>query len=123
VGKQTRLHVVQRVEPSAALAQVHPFVPFAPFLQPPVYKVPDVVQVTFCKIRTHGYLANRNRHQRFNEVLKKLKLPLHKGLIKIPMQIRMLEQFGIDINECPCCKNNTLKLVKVFYPWKQAGDG
>ena len=74
----------------------------------------------FTKIRTYGYLANRNRHQRINEVLKKMKLPLHKGLIKIPMQIRMLEQFGIDMDKCPCCKNNTLKLVKIFYPWKQA---
>ena len=84
----------------------------------------------FCKIRTFGYLANRNRHQRINEVLKKMKLPLHKGLIKIPLQIRMLEQFGIDVEQCPCCKNKTLKLAKVFYPclsgrlaWKQAGDG
>ncbi len=77
----------------------------------------------FTKIRTYGYLANRNRHQRINEVLKKMKLPLHKGLIKIPLQIRMLEQFGIDMDECPCCKNKTLKLVKIIYPWKQADDG
>ena len=84
----------------------------------------------FCKIRTYGYLANRNRHQRINEVLNKMKLPLHKGLIKIPLQTRMLEQFGIDMDECPCCKNKTLKLVNIFYPclsgrlaWKQADDG
>ncbi len=77
----------------------------------------------FCKIRTYGYLANRNRHQRINDVLKKVKLPLHKGLIKIPLQIRMLEQFGIDMDECPCCKNKTLQMIKVFYPWKQADDG
>jgi hypothetical protein len=74
----------------------------------------------FTKIRTYGYLANRNRHQRINEVLRKMKLPVHKGLIKIPLQIRMLEQFGIDMGECPCCKNITLKLIKVFYPWKHA---
>jgi hypothetical protein len=77
----------------------------------------------FTKIRTYGYLANRNRHQRINEVLTKMKLPLHKGLIKIPLQVRMLEQFGIDMEECPCCKNKTLKLVKVFYPWKRSDDG
>ena len=73
----------------------------------------------FTKIRTYGYVANRNRHQRINEVLKKMRLPLHKGLVKIPLQVRMLEHFGIDMNECPCCKNKTLKLVKIFYPWKQ----
>ena len=73
----------------------------------------------FTKIRTYGYLANRNRNQRINEVLGKMKLPLHKGLIKIPLQIRMREQFGIDMDECPACKNKTLKLVQIFYPWKQ----
>jgi Putative transposase/Transposase zinc-binding domain len=77
----------------------------------------------FTKIRTYGYLSNRNRHQRINEVLKKMKLPLHKGLVKIPLQIRMLEQFGIDTAECPCCKNKTLQLVKIFYPWKHSDDG
>jgi hypothetical protein len=77
----------------------------------------------FTKIRTYGYLANRNRHQRINEVLKKMKLPLHKGLIKIHLQIRVLERFGIDMDKCPCCKSKTLKLVKVFYPWKKGDDG
>ena len=77
----------------------------------------------FTKIRTYGYLSNRNRHQRINDILKKMKLPLHEGLVKIPLQIRMLEQFGINIAECPCCKNKTLQLVKIFYPWKNADDG
>jgi len=76
----------------------------------------------FTKIRTYGYLSNRNRHQRINDILKKMKLPLHKGLVKIPLQIRMLEQFGINIAECPCCKNKTLQLVKIFYPWKHSRD-
>ena len=77
----------------------------------------------FTKIRTYGYLANRGRHSRINEVLKKMKLPLHKGLVKIPIEVRMLEQFGIDMKECPCCKKKTLQLVKIFYPWKQSDDG
>jgi predicted nucleic acid-binding Zn ribbon protein len=77
----------------------------------------------FTKIRTYGYLANRNRQSRINEVLKKMNLPLHKDLVKIPVQVRTLEQFGIDMLECPCCKNKTLQLVKIFYPWKNADDG
>ncbi len=77
----------------------------------------------FTKIRTYGYLANRGRHNRINEVLKKMKLPLHKGLVKIPIEVRMLEQYGIDMKECPACKNRTLQLIKIFYPWKQADDG
>jgi len=77
----------------------------------------------FTKIRTYGYLSNRNRHQRINEVLKKMRMPLHKGVVKIPIEVRMLEQFGIDVAECPCCKNKTLHLVKIFYPWKHSDDG
>ena len=77
----------------------------------------------FTKIRTYGYLANRNRHQRINEVLSKMKLPMHKGLVQIPLPVCLPEQFGIDINECPCCKNKSLQLVKIFYPWQHADDG
>jgi hypothetical protein len=77
----------------------------------------------FTKIRTYGYLGNRNRHRRINEVLKKMKLPLHKGLVKVPLQLRMIEQYGTDLTECPCCKGKTLQLVIAYYPWKQADDG
>jgi hypothetical protein len=77
----------------------------------------------FTKIRTYGYLSNRNRHQRINEVLKKMKLPLHKGLVKIPLELRMMERFGMDIKQCPRCKQKTLQLLRIFYPWKQVDDG
>jgi len=33
----------------------------------------------FTKIRTCGYLVNRYRQRRINEVLSKMKLPSHKG--------------------------------------------
>jgi predicted nucleic acid-binding Zn ribbon protein len=82
-----------------------------------------ILPVRFTKIRTYGYLANRNRHRRINEVLKKMKLPLHKGLIKIPLTLRMIEHYGIDLTECPCCKNKTLQLVQVYNPWKRGDDG
>ncbi len=82
-----------------------------------------ILPVRSTKIRTYGYLSNRNRHQRINEVLKKMKLPLHKGLVKIPLELRMMERYGIDIKECPCCKNKTLQLLKIYYPWKQTDDG
>lgn len=77
----------------------------------------------FTKIRTYGYLANRNRHRRINEVLKQMNLPLHKGLIKIPLPLLMMERFGIDVTECPCCRNKTLQLVQVYNPWKRTDDG
>jgi hypothetical protein len=31
-----------------------------------------------------------------------------------------MDLLQIDMNECPACKNKTLMLVKIFYPWKQA---
>ena len=77
----------------------------------------------FTKIRTYGYLANRNRCQRINEVLGKMNLPLHKEMVRIPIGVRMLVQYGIDLSECPCCKQKTLQLVRIFYPWKTRGDG
>jgi hypothetical protein len=77
----------------------------------------------FTKIRTYGYLSNRGRQRRINEVLSKMKLPMHKELVKIPIEVRMLEQYGIDMKECPACKSRTLQLIKIFYPWKHADDG
>ncbi len=51
-----------------------------------------------------------------------MKLPLHKDPVKIPIQIRLLEQFGIDMTQCPCCKNKTLQLVKIFFLCLPAGQ-
>ena len=82
-----------------------------------------VLPKRFTKIRTYGYLGNRNRHQRINGVLKSIGLPLHKGLVKIPLELKIKEQYGIDLRECPCCKGQTLQLVQIYYPWKQADDG
>lgn len=77
----------------------------------------------FTKIRTYGYLANRNRHQRINDVLKKMKLPLHKPPVKIPIQLFMMLRYGVDMMQCPCCKNKTLQLLKIYYPWQRGDDG
>jgi len=74
----------------------------------------------FTKIRTYGYLANRNRHSRINVVLKSMGLPVHKGLVKIPIVLSIKEQYGIDISECPCCKAKTLQLVQVFFPCRRS---
>lgn len=77
----------------------------------------------FTKIRTYGYLANRDRRVRINGILLKMKLPLHKGLIKVPVQVKLKELFGINIQACSCCKKNTMELLLVCHPWKQEDDG
>jgi hypothetical protein len=88
-----------------------------------------ILPAGFTKIRTYGYLSNRGRHTRINDVLKKMKLPLHKGLVKVPLPLRLMEQYGIDMHRCPCCHHSTLQLLKVFYPSsggiikQQADDG
>ena len=77
----------------------------------------------FTKIRTYGYLANRNRQQRINAILQQMKLPQHKGLVKVSIDFKLKERFGINMYECPCCKQITLELLKVYGHWKQADDG
>ena len=52
-----------------------------------------------------------------------MKLPLHKGLVKIQLQLRLMQQYSIDPAVCPCCKNKTLQLVQVYNPWKKTDDG
>ena len=77
----------------------------------------------FTKIRSYGYLSNRNRQQRINEVLKQMKLPQHKGMIKVPLPIHLLEQYGINVKQCPCCQKNTMELQVIYQPWKKGDDG
>ena len=79
--------------------------------------IQHILPKRFTKIRSYGYLANRNSHQRINDVLKKMKLPVHKGLVKIPVQLYLVLRYGIDITECPCCKNRTMQLISCSYPW------
>ena len=77
----------------------------------------------FTKIRSYGYLSNRNRLQRINQVLSNLKLPLHKGLIKIPLEVYLMEKHNINVKQCPCCKKETMELQVVYQPWKKGDDG
>lgn len=76
----------------------------------------------FTRIRTYGYLANRNRHQRIREVLKKMKAPPHKEPVKVPMELFLKEQYDIDLAECPCCKGKTMQLLYVYLPWQRCDD-
>jgi hypothetical protein len=50
MGKQTGLRLIQTIEPSAALVQIQPLIPFAPFFKSFIYKAPQVVQVSFDKV-------------------------------------------------------------------------
>ena len=71
----------------------------------------------------YGYLSNRGRHKRIQEVLQHLKLPQHPAAVSVPVAVRMLERYGVEIGRCPLCGADTLKLVLVYVPWKKADDG
>jgi len=70
----------------------------------------------FVKIRYFGYLQNRNKHLRLNEIRASLKIEPMSPLVKVPIEIRMLSRFGIDILKCPCCEKGRLVLVRTVYP-------
>jgi hypothetical protein len=76
----------------------------------------------FTKIRTYGYLANRGRSRRIGEILKTMHLPLHKGLVKLPLQLSLLVNYGVDIKECPCCKQQSMELVHVVFAASKGTD-
>ncbi len=77
----------------------------------------------FTKIRSYGYLANRGRTERINAIVKTMQRPLHKGLVMVPLEVQLLVSYGIDIQQCPCCGNKTLQLVRVCYVVKGIQDG
>lgn len=70
----------------------------------------------FVKIRYYGYLQNRNKHQRLDEIRASLKLDARRPMVKVPMEIRLLSKFGVDILKCPCCEKGRLLLVQIGYP-------
>jgi hypothetical protein len=67
----------------------------------------------FVKIRSYGYLGNFRRKQRVNGLLKTMHLPLHATEVTVPMAVRMLERYGVDITLCPGCKKARLELLYV----------
>lgn len=70
----------------------------------------------FVKMRHYGILANANRHSRINRILQKMKLPLHPPAVDVPYRLRLLERYGIDIEQCPKCITGRMKLIAVLYP-------
>jgi hypothetical protein len=78
-----------------------------------------ILPARFVKIRHYGYLQNRNKHKRLNEIRASMKLDGMRSRVKVPVEIRMLSLFGVDILKCPCCEKGRLVLVQSFYPCAQ----
>lgn len=74
------------------------------------------------KIRSYGYLANRGRQGRIEQVLHKLKLPRHPKVVQVPFSVRLEERYGVDVRVCPACGCGSLQLVAVQYAFKGGED-
>jgi hypothetical protein len=69
----------------------------------------------FTKIRSYGYLSNRNRKTNIGAILESMQLPLHPDTLKIPWQVRLLERYQIQYNLCAHCGQLSLLLVAATY--------
>jgi hypothetical protein len=69
-----------------------------------------ILPARFCKIRSYGYLSNRNRVKNVALIKKAMQLPATPPKVKVPFYIRLLESYNTNIYECPICKQNTLVL-------------
>ena len=66
----------------------------------------------FTKIRHYGFLQNNSKRKRLNLIRELLKLSSLSPIIKIPVQLRILEKYGKDITLCPCCKVGKMELIE-----------
>jgi len=70
----------------------------------------------YVKIRHYGFLQNHGKTTRLNAVRKEMKLQPLPPKVNIPVEQRMLEQYGHDITICPECKKGKLILIAIIYP-------
>lgn len=77
----------------------------------------------FTKIRSYGYLSNRNRKTNIAAIVQYLKIPPHPQKIHIPWQARLLERFNVVHNQCPHCQQQSLQLVATTFKEKFIPDG
>ena len=77
----------------------------------------------FTKIRSFGYLSNRNRKTNIAAIVCAMKIPEHPQKVVIRWQIRLLERFNIKYNECPHCRQQSLVLIAATFKEKFIPDG
>ena len=69
----------------------------------------------FTKIRSYGYISNRNRKTNIAAIVASMRLPTHPEKVKIPWQVRLKERFNVTHNQCPSCGQERLVLVAASY--------
>lgn len=77
----------------------------------------------FTKIRSYGYISNRNRKANITAITVCMKIPPHPPAVKIPWQVRLLERYKIQYNQCVHCGQLSLILVGATFKEKLIYDG
>lgn len=76
----------------------------------------------FVRIRHYGFLTNRGKVTRINEIRKDMGLEAVSIKVEVPVAVRMLERFGRDITKCQKCLSGRYELLftkrfdKITYP-------
>ena len=65
----------------------------------------------FVRIRHYGFLTNRGKTTRLNEIRKDIGLEAIKTPVEVPVTLRLLEKFGKDIGQCNQCKTGRYELL------------
>jgi hypothetical protein len=65
----------------------------------------------FVRIRHYGFLTNRGKHTRLNNIRKTMGLEQVKAPVEIPIAVRLLEKFGKDISQCTQCTTGRYELL------------
>ena len=77
----------------------------------------------FTKIRSYGYLSNKNRKTNIAAIVQCMQIPAHPPKVSIPWQVRLQERFNITHNQCTHCKQQSLVLVAAIFKEKFIRDG
>ena len=65
----------------------------------------------FVRIRHYGFLTNRGKATRINEIRNSMGLDPVTLKIEVPVAVRMLEKFGKDISKCEHCDTGRYELL------------
>jgi hypothetical protein len=65
----------------------------------------------FVRIRHYGFLTNRGKTARINEIRRGMGLNPVTIKVEVPVGIRMLEKFGKDISICQQCHTGRYELL------------
>jgi hypothetical protein len=65
----------------------------------------------FVRIRHYGFLTNRGKATRINEIRNSMGLESMTLNVEVPVAVKMLEKFGKDITQCQQCHTGRYELL------------